>query len=321
MTLRIRKYSWQMAPAAIRGIRQRVFIDEQGVPPELEWDATDALADHYLALTPDNTPVAVARLIPALSDTAHIGRMAVLPGHRGRGLGRQLLRHLVTDAAPHFDDLRLSAQEHALAFYQRCGFHVCSGPYEDAGITHFDMRCLAPAMLQAASDAQPWPLHLGADTQSWLFHRERQCTALLDSLVAQARQRLWLYDRTLGHDLYDRGRLRELVSELARHHRHSEVRLLIHDDKPLVKRRHALVQLMARLPSHVSLRLVNPARPCEDRPFVLVDRDGVLVRHGFDDASGFAGFADSARVRLLEETFRQMWEPGRASAELRRLPL
>ena len=56
MTPRFRKYSWQLAPASIRDIRQRVFIDEQKVPPELEWDDTDEIADHYLAVDQGNTP-------------------------------------------------------------------------------------------------------------------------------------------------------------------------------------------------------------------------------------------------------------------------
>lgn len=326
MTVRIRKYSWQLAPQSIRDIRQRVFVEEQRVPPELEWDDTDEIADHYLAVLPDNTPVGVARLFSTLEETAHIGRMAILPEHRGKGVGETLLRHLVTEAAQSFSELQLSAQEHAIPFYQRAGFHVCSLPYDDVGIPHVDMRCLSPALvapilLAPALGEHPTPMVMGLDPEAWLFHSESTMTSLLDSVAGQATQRLWLYDRLLDHDLYDRHRFCELVSAVARRHRLSEIRILIHDDKPLVKRRHQIVELMRRLPSRIELRLVNDEYPVENQPFLLADREGVLYRHDFYKPEGFANFADGGRVKLLAETFQRMWDTGRGSLEFRELPL
>lgn len=322
MTVRIRKYSWQLAPGDIRNIRQKVFVEEQSVPPELEWDATDEIADHFLAVLPDNTPAGVARLFSTLGETGHIGRMAILPEFRGRGIGEALLRHLITESAGQYQELQLSAQQHAIAFYHRAGFHVCSEPYDDAGIPHLDMRCLAPALIQEQVDSKrSRPMLLGADTQPWLFDNESSMLDLMDSMVGQAGQRLWLYDRILDHDRYDRYRFRELISSLARRHRLSEIRLLIHDDQPLVKRRHQLVELMRRLPSRIELRLVNSDYPHEDQPFIIADREGVMYRHDFTRPSGFAGFADSGRARLLSENFQRMWDTGRRSLELRELPL
>lgn len=323
MNARIRKYSWQLAPGTIRDIRQQVFIDEQQVPPELEWDSSDEIADHYLMVLPDNTPVGVARVFSTLGEVAHIGRMAILPGFRGQGHGQQLLRYLMKETALEFGELRLSAQQHAVPFYQTLGFHRCSGAYDDAGIPHVDMRCYAPdpALQGLGDDNHTLPLISGEDTRTWLFDTEALLIRLMDSVVGQARQRVWLYDRFLEYDLYDRARLRELLSTLARHHRLSEVRILIHHDRPLLKRRHRLVELMRRLPSHISIRLINDEIPSEDRPFLLADREGVVCRHDFDKPAGFARFADGGRVRLLEEAFQRMWEGGRISAELRQLPL
>lgn len=321
MNVRIRKYSWQLAPADVRNIRQTVFVEEQQVPPELEWDDTDEIADHYLVVLPDNTPVGVGRLFSTLEETAHIGRMAILPAHRGKGFGEVLLRHMVSEAAGQFSELHLSAQEHAIPFYQRSGFHVCSDLYDDAGIPHVDMRCLAPELISNAFETRQAPMLLGEDHDAWLFDSERTMTDLMDSVAGQARQRLWLYDRLLDHDLYDRLRFRELISALARRHRLSEVRLLIHDDKPLVKRRHQIVELMRRLPSRIELRLVNDDYPLEDQPFMLADREGVVFRHDFYKPEGFAKFADSGRVKLLAESFQRMWDAGRTSLELRELPL
>ncbi|MDS1309805.1 MULTISPECIES: GNAT family N-acetyltransferase [Marinobacter] len=322
MTVRIRKYSWQLAPGHIRDIRQKVFVEEQKVPPELEWDDTDEIADHFLAVLPDNTPVGVARLFSTMDETGHIGRMAILPAFRGQGIGEALLRHLIAESAGQYQELKLSAQQHAIAFYERAGFHVCSEPYDDAGIPHLDMRCLAPTLLAAqAGSGRLTPLQLGKDPQSWLFESESGLLELMDSVVGQTSQRLWLYDRILDHELYDRGRFRELVSDLARRHRLSEIRLLIHDDQPLIKRRHQLVELMRRLPSRIDLRLINSDYPYEDQPFLLADREGVVYRHDFIRPSGFASFADSGRVRLLSENFQRMWNAGRSSLELRELPI
>jgi predicted GNAT family N-acyltransferase len=330
MTLKFRKYSWQLAPQDIRKIRQRVFIDEQQVPPELEWDSTDEIADHYLAVLPDNTPAGVARLFTTLDETAHIGRMAILPEFRGRGIGQALLRHLVCEAAGSYRELRLSAQEHAIPFYQQSGFHVCSDFYDDAGIPHADMRCLAPARIASAyadttadpqSQTQAHPLILGQDPDTWPFSSEADMASLTDSVVGQARQRVWLYDQLLDHNLYGRFCFRELISALARRHPLSDVRLLIHDDKPLVKRRHAIVELMRRIPSRIQLRLVNSDYPAESQPFILADQEGIVYRHNFEKPEGFAGFSHSRRVKLLSESYLRMWEAGTPSAELRELPI
>ncbi len=321
MDLRFRKYSWQLAPTSIRDIRQRVFIDEQKVPPELEWDDTDEIADHYLALDENNSSIATARLFSALEETGYIGRMAVLPEHRGQGVGEALLHHLMAESVGRYAELRLSAQQHATGFYQRCGFHICSDVYDDAGIPHLDMRCLAPELAVAAGNQHGTPLILGQDPESWLFTDQLCMLGLMDSLVGQASQRLWLYDQTLDHTLYDRFQLRELISALARHHRFSEVRLLIHDDKPLVKRRHQLVELMRRLSSRIALRVVNTDYPMSDQPFLLADREGLLYRYEFGNPEGFASFQGAGRIKLHEEAFQRMWDAALPSLELRELPL
>jgi len=132
--LDIRLADWDSTPA-LRDIRQIVFIDEQQVPPELEWDADDAHATHFL-LTADEQPVGTARLL----DDGRIGRVALLPQARGKGLGRQLMLAVMQHARQQgMTQLRLSAQTHALDFYRQLGFVPCSEVYLDAGIPHQSM--------------------------------------------------------------------------------------------------------------------------------------------------------------------------------------
>lgn len=127
---------WQAAGTALAEIRRRVFIEEQSVPEALEWDGLDENAVHVLASDNANRPIGCARLLPQ----GKIGRMAVLPEWRGRGVGWTMLETLIALARTQgLSEISLSAQTHAIPFYERAGFQVCSEIYDDAGIPHRDM--------------------------------------------------------------------------------------------------------------------------------------------------------------------------------------
>lgn len=128
---------WARDAAQLATIRRTVFIDEQGVPEALEWDADDATSVHFLAVLEEGKPVGCARLLP----DGHVGRMAVLPAWRGRGVGNALLDEVVREArARGHRALVLSAQTHAAGFYARAGFTAVGAPYEEAGIPHIAMQ-------------------------------------------------------------------------------------------------------------------------------------------------------------------------------------
>lgn len=129
--------SWQADKASLAAIRRTVFIEEQHVPEALEWDGEDEAAQHFLALDADGTPIGCARLLPS----GKLGRMAVLPSWRRRGVGMALLQAAMAACREYGDaSIQLSAQVQAIPFYQHAGFTVCSGIYNDAGIPHRDMR-------------------------------------------------------------------------------------------------------------------------------------------------------------------------------------
>ena len=134
--LQIQLAPWSEAEAQARRIRFAVFVEEQGVPAELEMDDWDAQCVHALAFE-GNEAVGTGRLLP----DGHVGRMAVLKSWRGRGVGAALLERLVMAARERGDrEVLLSAQVHALGFYRAHGFSPCGEVYQEAGISHQAMR-------------------------------------------------------------------------------------------------------------------------------------------------------------------------------------
>ena len=139
----VRPADWSADAATLRAIRTAVFVEEQGVAPELEWDDEDERAWHVLAIAPDGTMVGTGRLLR----DGRIGRMAVLKPWRGKGAGDALLTQLLKMAeAAGFRDLVLHAQTHAMGFYARFGFEPEGETFLEAGIPHCTMhRRLRPA--------------------------------------------------------------------------------------------------------------------------------------------------------------------------------
>ncbi|HEV3111282.1 MAG TPA: GNAT family N-acetyltransferase [Candidatus Binataceae bacterium] len=142
-----------MAPAAVEivpvrnadqmalayAIRRRVFIEEQGIDENLERDDDDLRAIHVLAVRGAQA-VGCGRMVTSEAG-AKIGRMAVLPKCRGRGIGRMVLDYLVSAARQHGVKLAyLHAQVPVEGFYLKRGFHPVGGVFEEAGIPHRKME-------------------------------------------------------------------------------------------------------------------------------------------------------------------------------------
>lgn len=133
----MRRADWNADNAVLSAVRYEVFVVEQRVPAELEWDGLDAQCLHVVAETAGGDAVGTGRLLP----DGHIGRMAVLKRWRQRGVGSLLLAELLDAARSRgHAAVELSAQTHAIGFYERFGFKVISGEYPDAGIPHRTMR-------------------------------------------------------------------------------------------------------------------------------------------------------------------------------------
>lgn len=117
----------------IKTVREQVFIQEQHVPEELEWDEHDTEATHVVALDPNNYVIGTARL---LTD-GHIGRMAVLEAWRKTGIGSAMLEKLLLLAQQNgLTKVFLHAQSSAVVFYEKHGFVALGEEFMDAGIPH-----------------------------------------------------------------------------------------------------------------------------------------------------------------------------------------
>ncbi len=122
--------------ALLRAVREPVFVVEQQVPLALEWDDIDPDCQHVLAYDAQQNPIGTGRLTPQHT----IGRMAVLPSWRGKGVGDALLLHLINKArALGWPSVSLHAQTSAIGFYRKHGFVAYGQQYQEAGISHQSM--------------------------------------------------------------------------------------------------------------------------------------------------------------------------------------
>ncbi|HEY4581861.1 MAG TPA: GNAT family N-acetyltransferase [Lysobacter sp.] len=283
------------ALAGLRSVRDAVFVVEQRVPVEIERDAIDPACVHVLARDAAGRPIGTGRLAPG----GKIGRMAVVPGWRGRGVGRAMLRRLVdAAAAAGMRELVLHAQVEAERFYAAEGFLPLGERFEEAGIRHQAMKRLLghPAAVETAA----------------------QAVAASVGVVAQARRALMVYSREMDPGLLDQPDVLAALRRLAT--RGGDIRLLL-QDVATPQRAHApLIALAQRLPSAFAIRVVDePVDLTYPSAFVASDTGGWYFRplgHRLDGETRLDG---ASRMRQLRTVFESAWERARPATELRTL--
>lgn len=136
----VRTGNWSELATDARTVRTAVFINEQRIPEDMEWDEADASAVHAVAYNALGEPLGTGRLLEHVPGVAKIGRMAVARGLRGSGVGRQLLDALMQSARDRGDrEAVLHAQVAASGFYSQAGF-IARGPqFDEVGIPHIEM--------------------------------------------------------------------------------------------------------------------------------------------------------------------------------------
>jgi predicted GNAT family N-acyltransferase len=156
MTIVVELLDWSDARAEARPLRLDVFVVEQKVPVELEWDEWDERSVHAIARV-GGVAAGTGRLLPASAEgVVKIGRMAVRRDLRGRGVGAAILAALL-DRATHAGarTALLHAQTEAAGFYQRTGFIARGETFYEAGIPHVEMTKLLQDGAAGPASATP----------------------------------------------------------------------------------------------------------------------------------------------------------------------
>ncbi len=289
--------------AELRAVREPVFIIEQAVPVELEWDELDPLSHHVLARDAQGSAIGTARLTPQQS----IGRMAVLHHWRGRGVGAALLQALIAQArALGYAFVELHAQTHAIGFYERFGFAAFGPEYEEAGIPHRSMR-----------------LMLNEDADERALREVDSAAELADlslTVLRAGRRELVIYTRDLDPALLDTREALDALRSFATGARDAMLRVLVQDLRRAVQEGHGLITLAQRLSSHVSIRVVETEPDLQYAAgFILNDQGGYVFRPIATRPEASACLRDRARQRQLLSYFNEVWERARPASELRPL--
>jgi predicted GNAT family N-acyltransferase len=129
--------TWAADRERLRAVRRAVFVIEQHVREEEEWDAADSQCSHVLVLSSENVPIGTGRIDPK----GKIGRMAVLAQWRGHDIGKRILERLLGMARERgFAHVYLNAQITAQGFYERFGFVPVGETFLEANILHVRME-------------------------------------------------------------------------------------------------------------------------------------------------------------------------------------
>jgi predicted GNAT family N-acyltransferase len=298
----------------LRAVREPVFVVEQNVPLELEWDDLDPKCHHVIARDGAHRPIGTGRLTPEHK----IGRMAVLKEWRGRGVGEALLQAVIEQARRlGWSEVTLNAQVGAVGFYDKFGFKSYGDEYEEAGIPH---QCMRLSLRSVGSDERPAAVSRGPSVKPIEFDDVEAASDATRQLIGKARRQLWIYSRDLEHSLYAQAPVVEALKQFAISGRGGVVQILVQDPIAVQSQPHPLLELAQRLSSAFEFRTpVDPVDMQYPSAFVANDADGYLFRVLGSRFEGDWSPALPARNRQLVEGFDRVWQRCRPCTEFRAL--
>lgn len=331
----VRVVDWE-STEALRDIRRQVFIVEQQIAEDLEWDSDDPVSTHFL-LTFGEEPVGTARLL----EDGHIGRVAILPAWRGRKLGEQLMLEVMAHAqARGMHTLLLSAQSYALDFYRRLGFRTCSEEYLEAGIPHFAMRrdiepdtlppieFLSPgrfsihnpedAVVMLRELDMPWQL---GEQRDLIEIDEQQASDHLLWVLSQARRRVLIHAADQAVWLFNRKDVIVSLEQLIARQPKARIQILLQEASKPFLQGHTLLNLMHRFPSLIDIRKQHPERTKAPQVYMLVDDSGILMLPRAIRREGFIRYNSPDQVRRWNNTFEDLWASSQSDPAIRRFLL
>jgi predicted GNAT family N-acyltransferase len=316
---------WSIHQAKLRQVREQVFLGELGIARDVEFDGLDEQAAHFIALNEAGLPLGTARLLAS----GQISRVAVLPEHRRRGIGRQLLSTVAEHATRvGLGRVFLYVQGQVVPFFRTAGFRPTSVESLDTDSPDVEMELALPIAFDApqrtvplsfanrdatVDDSRPYRLVQ--------FNTERDCRTAAGNLLAGARRTVMLLSASLDHRVFGSDACLASISAFARRSRHTQFLILVEDAKAIAAGAHPLLELARRLPSKVVIRRLPDDREPQKSNFMVVDDEAVWMLPDCSVYSGWANEHDRVEARRLSDEF--MWLFGRSSEdpELRLLSL
>lgn len=296
----------------LRHVRETVFVAEQQVPIEQEWDELDPRCRHVIARDLQDQPIGTGRLTPEHK----IGRMAVLREWRGRGVGDALLVALLDQARTlGWTQVSLNAQVSAESFYARHGFEACGERFMEAGIEHQAMRRTVEPM---SSEGRVTARSRGPSQPLQDFSSLHDAAAATLALVQGARREIRLYSRDLEPVLYAQPEVLDALRQFAIAGRGGIVQVIVQEPAAAQGAIHPLLTLAQRMTTVFQFRTpVDHVDLQYPSAFLVNDRDGYLFRGLGTRFEGEWSLALPARSRQLSEHFGRVWERSRPCTELR----
>jgi predicted GNAT family N-acyltransferase len=323
--IEIEQTSWSASSNTLSKLRQQVFVKEQGVPEDEEFDSADTDAVHWLAYAPKGK----GNQVPGPEDVIgcarlcgnKVGRMAVSYTHRNRGVGSALLRRIIAYAARNgIESLQLNAQTHAVEFYQGMYFEADGEEFIEAGIPHRHMTLslkrfthpkIAPLLPDVAEEERE---RITVDSAQSFNEQAKK-------LVRRAERKIRIFSKDLDPRIYDDEEFYRLMFDFARAHPYAEIHILVKNPRLLVQNGHRLLRLYHHLPSRVQMKSLNSTIKTLHTEFLLIDHNSILYNQSSDRYTGYVVYHSPLEAVELADSFDSMWERSEFDPELRRLPI
>lgn len=313
---RIEPADYRADLADLRTVREQVFVGEQNIPSEIEFDEIDPHCQHAIARDALHRPIGTGRLTPEHK----IGRMAVLPEWRNRGVGKALLQALIDKAASlGWTEVDTFAQVSVTGFYEKFGFIRMGDVFTEAGIPHQAMHLKLHTPLTSAHPALSLRRLTVKAVELITLDDAIKATA---EVIAQASRLLCIYTRDLETDIYGRKEIVDAFKQFALRHRDGATQIIVQNPIAARTQPHPLVALAQRLPSSFSFRTpVEPEDIQYPSAFIVNDRDGYLFQPFGNRYQGHWSPVLPKQKKQLFEAFDSMWQRSLPCTEFRALSI
>lgn len=297
-------------------VRHAVFVVEQNIPEEVEFDELDCQCHHVLARDSQGSAIGTGRL----TAEGRLGRLAVLQEWRCQRVGKSILGALIERArALGLSEVTANAQVSVLKFYQKFDFNLDGEVFMAVGIPHQAVR-LALQPLQTFSREPPKVVmdvvhSLNLDTI------ESVISATV-AVITRARRYLYIYSRDLEFSIYAHKDVVEALKQFALRQRDGNIQIIIQEPESLRNQMHPVIDLAQRLSSHLLLRAPTELDDLKAlSAFIINDTGGYLFRLQGARYEGHWSSNLPSKNRQFRELFEQVWQRSRPCSEFRALSL